>query len=174
MRLFADACVPYPIVELLRRLGWDVETAEEADLARKVVEDVLVRHATTNNRIFLTLDDLKGEHGEKVSRELRENGGKVLRVSGGPAQNPYRAVGRMLYHYPDWETFLKDQNGVAAIGDLKHPCRTYFPDKYHHQFHSKDARQFDDYLAKRQQRHTTSKPRKKKPANPDQPELAVG
>jgi len=173
VRFFTDACVPYPIVEAIRKLGWDVETAYEAGLAHKVVEDDLVRHATTNNRIFLTVDDLRSEHGERVSRELREKGGKVLKVRGGPAQNEYRALGRILFHYPDWEPFLKAGDGVAVIGDLKNPCRVYAPDEYHHRFHPLDAKQFDDYLAKRRQKRMPSK-RKGRPASPDQDQMPIG
>ncbi len=171
MRFFSDACVPLTLVELLRKLDWDIETAYEAGLAHKTLENELVHYATEQNRVFLTVDDLRGEHGEMVSRGLRENGGSVIRVSGGPPQNLYRALGKLLFHYPVWQQFLSAQHGVVIVEDLK-GCRTFPPDEYHHKFHAIDAKQFDDYLAARKRQTRTGSKRKKKPAHPSQ--LSLG
>ncbi|MBI4322304.1 MAG: hypothetical protein HY675_27745 [Chloroflexi bacterium] len=158
-------------MEKLRKLEWDVQTAHEAGMAHKIVEDQLVHYATTQERIFLTFDELRGEHGERVSRELRENGGKVIKVGGGPAQDPYRAVGKLLFHYPVWHAFFNAQDGVAAVEDLK-GCKTFRPDEYHHKYHSTDARQFDAYLEARKKQTRARPKRKKKPADPSQLSMA--
>lgn len=62
-RLFTDTHTNQRVVELLRKLGWDIETAYEAGLAGKHDDVVLVAHARQNNRIYVTFDDFKGQQG---------------------------------------------------------------------------------------------------------------
>lgn len=54
-RLYADEQYPYPVVELLRALGHDVLTVQEADKANQRIPDadVLV-FATVENRAVIT------------------------------------------------------------------------------------------------------------------------
>jgi len=158
LRFLSDSQTQQPFVELLRRLGWDVETANEAGLAGKVPDYKLVHYATQWKRIFLTFDQLRAEAGIRVARELRQNGGKVIKIMGGPDQNPYRAVGKLLFHYPEWESHLNAKNGVSVISDTKQSCKNYTPRQYHQKYHPTDANQFEKYLAKRKAKH----PRKKR------------
>ena len=61
MNILADAQVPYPLVDMLRRIGWDVRrvqdegTQDEKDDAKHLIM------AREQGRIFLTFDVLTGE-----------------------------------------------------------------------------------------------------------------
>ena len=56
-RLYADEHFPYPVVELLRGLGHDVLTVQDAGKAGlKIPDDQVLAFATRNNRAVLTLN----------------------------------------------------------------------------------------------------------------------
>jgi predicted nuclease of predicted toxin-antitoxin system len=64
-RLYADEHFPYPVVKLLRQLGHDVLTVQEAGQAGlKVPDDQVLAFATRENRAVLTLNrqDFKQLH----------------------------------------------------------------------------------------------------------------
>jgi len=136
---------------MLRQLGWDIETAEEAKLTGKIPDYKWVAHARKNHRIAITFDELKGEHGEKVSRELRRYGGQVVRING--ARNEYRAIGKLLYHFRDWYLFLQQGDGISVISDVgAHGFNNYTPQAYHQHFHKLNAKLFEEYIERRKNR----------------------
>lgn len=156
------------VVELLRQIGWNVETAHEAGLSGKVEDVDLAIYARNNKRIYITFDELRAEQGEKVSRELRKNGGHVIRIQGGADQDKFRIVGKILFHYPEWYPFLSANSGISLISDIrKQSCVNWPPKEYHHRYHRLDAEQFTEYLEKRKSRPYRPRPRKPKPP-PDQ------
>ena len=64
-RLYADEHFPYPVVELLRGLGHDVLTVQDAGNAGlKISDDEVLAFATRENRAVLTLNrqDFKRLH----------------------------------------------------------------------------------------------------------------
>ena len=56
-------------------------------------------YAHKRGRVFLTFDLLRGESGALVAKQICEFGGRVLKVVGGPEQDAYRAVGRILLSF---------------------------------------------------------------------------
>lgn len=168
-RVYTDASVVKPVVDLLERLGWDVETAQDAGLTGKIDDVVWVVHARQHNRIGITFDELKAEQGEKISQELRLNGGRIIRIQGGPEQNKYRTVGKLLFHYPEWYPFLNNSNGVSVIADVRtQSCRNYTPEEYHHKYHPTNAEQFTEYIRAWRQKPYKPRPRKRKPPPDEQ------
>lgn len=167
MRLLTDANTSQRFVEILRKLGWDIQTAYEAGLAGKNVDVPYIIHARKEQRIFLTFDNLRAEHGVQVAQELRHNGGKVIRVAGGPDQEDYRALGKLLFHYPEWHPFLDAQSGVAVISDLK-SCKRFTPQEYHHHYYKIDAEQFETYLKSRSERPYRPRKRRRRPSPSEQ------
>lgn len=137
----------------------------------KINDVVWVKHARKHRRISITFDELTAKQGEEVSQELRLRGGKIIRLQGGPEQDKYRALGKLLFHYPDWYPFLFTNNGVSVIADIRiQSCKNYTPEKYHQKYHPIDAVQFTEYLEKRSRRPYKPRPRKKK-IPPEQPPL---
>ena len=149
-------------------LGWDIETAYEAGLAGKHDDVDLLVHARQNNRIYVTFDELKGQQGPRVARELRRNGGKIVQIRGGADKDKYRITGKLLFHYPDWYPFLTTKNGVSVIADIKKDCVNYTPKQWHQKFHKVDANQFTPYIIRRSQRPYRPRPRKRKPPPSEQ------
>jgi hypothetical protein len=123
LKFLTDTQTNAVVVDMLRKLGWDVETVYQHK--REAVKDDAdhVAYARSIERVFATFDKLRGTVGYQVAEEIKKNGGKVLAVGGGPEQLPERAVGRMLFHYPDWHPFLERNDGKADIRDLKHDCK---------------------------------------------------
>jgi hypothetical protein len=155
----------------LRKLGWHVETAYDADLNGKVADVNLLRHARRNYRIYLTFDDLRGESGENVGRELRTNGGNMIQIRGGADQDEHRITGKILFHYPDWRPFQARTEGVTVISDVKHNCMNYAPENWHHKFHKLDAEQFTAYLERQKRKPYKPRPHREK-ISPDQLSLS--
>jgi hypothetical protein len=134
------------VVELLECLGWDIETAREAKLEGKVADYKLLRHARENNRIYVTFDELKGEHGHAVGKELRRRGGSMVQIHGGADQNKFRIVGKILFHFPEWYPFRIKKDGVSVISDTKNNCQDYSPEEWRRKINHKKAEQFTRYL----------------------------
>ena len=108
---------------MLRNLGWEVETVREHNWENEKHDYVLVARARELGRVFLTFDRLRKTSGIEVAREIHENGGRVIVVAGGPDQPIERAVGRLLFHHPEWFPFLRESEGWVYISDLKHNCQ---------------------------------------------------
>jgi hypothetical protein len=144
----------------LRKLSWDIKTAYEANLSGKIADVNLLIHARGENRIYITFDELRGESGVSVGRELRRHGGNVVQIHGGADQDEYRIVGKLLFHYPDWYPFQIKHDGVTIISDIKHNCINYAPGEWHHKYHKLDAEQFTAYLEKQKRKPYKRRPHK--------------
>jgi len=170
-RIYTDASVSLRVVDILIRLEWDIETAQQAGLTGKIDDVEWIIYAREHGRIAITFDKLKADQGARVAHELRKNGGHVIRIQGGPEQDKYRAVGKLLFHYPEWYPFLTSSNGMSIIGDVRTAsCRNYTPEEYQQKFYPTDAKQFTEYLKKRKDRPYKPRPHKKKIA-PEQQQL---
>ena len=88
MEYLADANVIQPVVDLLRSMNMDVLTAQEAGVAFKTQDYLLLQHARLSGRVWITFDYLQKEEGARVARELRMNGGKILQIRGGARARP--------------------------------------------------------------------------------------
>jgi hypothetical protein len=159
------------VIDLLVRLGWDVETAQQAKLTGKIDDVIWVKYARKRKRISITFDELRAGQGARVAIELRKHSGKIIRVQGGPEQNEYRAVGKLLFHLPEWYPFFLSNNGVAIISDIRHNCRTYTPEQYQQKFYPTQAEQFTKYLKVRKRKVYRRRKRKSRTPPMEQPPL---
>lgn len=150
-----------------------METAYEAGLSGKIDDVQLLIYARENDRIFLTFDDLKAEHGQQIDHELRAGGGKILQIHGGADQEKHRIVGKILFHYLDWGQFLSINDGISIISDIRHNCRNLLPEEYHQRYHATDAEQFTEYLEEKKRKliQPLKRKRKSKPKPTGQPPL---
>ncbi len=56
-RIYADEQFPFAVVKLLRQMGHDVLTVQEAKQAgKKIPDEEVLKFATENNRVLLTLN----------------------------------------------------------------------------------------------------------------------
>lgn len=163
MKLLADWQCRVSVEETLRQLGWDIIAARDTGLPDTAADYELVAYAHSMGRVFLTFDKLRGESGALVAKQFREFGGRVLKVQGGPQQDTYQAVGRILFHYSKWASFLTEENGVADLSDLRQ-CKLFTSSGYLQLAYRTGAKQFEDYLTrKRKDRSDRGKSRRTTP-----------
>ena len=159
-------------MKILSLLEWDIETAWEANLAGKINDVKWVKYARRKDRIAITFDEFKAEQGVQIAQELRLRGGKIIRISGGPEQNPYRAVGKLLFHYPEWHPFLLTNDGICIISDVRvQSCHIYTPEQFHQRIDPLGAEQFTQYLEKRKRRPYHRRKRRVRLPPPEQGKL---
>ena len=124
LELLADAGVPVELVRIILRLAddpqltlnWQIQSVH--DFGRSNDSDVEhLRFARKNGWILLTMDRLRGQTGKLIGNELRSNGGQVLIVSGGPEQDVYRALAKLLYLREEWSTLFEAGIAVIQLGD---------------------------------------------------------
>ena len=148
MNILADAQVPYPLVDMLRRIGWDVRrvqdegTQDEKDDAKHLIM------AREQGRIFLTFDVLTGEEAARIAAELVLNGGKVLEIRRGPDQPFMKSLGRLLFHYPEWEPFLSRNEGLVSISGLGNNSKVFTPSQYSQTIRASARHHFEEYIKK--------------------------
>ena len=146
MKFLTDAQFPQPLVDLLRRVGWDVRTVYEEETEGEADDSRHIIYARSLERVFMTFDLLRGQSGARVAAELILRGGKVIQIRNGPQQPLMRALGRLLFHYPEWQPFLAKTDGVALVSDIRNPCRMYTPRQYSQSIRNIDRPHFDEYL----------------------------
>lgn len=145
MKFLVDTQAKRQFWEALRAIGWDVATVYDHNLQREK-DDARILHAATRlNRVMITFDYLRGQQGVLIHQELRDNGGRLLRVSGGPEQSVERALGRLLFHHPDWAVWLNANEGKVVVSDLRHIAYTARSDVRLNLTHV-DEPQFIEYL----------------------------
>ena len=129
MNLLTDSQVPQPFTVLLRavgtELGWKVDTVYQHHIQHEKKDARIVAWGHANDFVIVTLDDLKAESGAEVAREIRDRGGRVIVISGGPQQPIERAVGKLLFHMEVWLPFL--ESGDGRVGHLGHQARLSLP-----------------------------------------------
>jgi len=160
---------PEWVAKALRALGHHVESVRDYGLEREKDDASLVAWARMYGFVFLTFDELRGEQGHRVNYEIRQYGGKVVHVGGGPQQPPERAVGRILYHWPEWFEFLAAQDGRADLHDVKNPCKLSPRSSLRETVVDTGARHFDEYLQRIEEAKSRPlKPRRRKRPDPRQ------
>jgi len=176
MKLLTDSQTSALFVDALRKLGWEIETVYQHGLEREKDDARLVAWARTFDFVFLTFDNLRGEQGARVAREIRERRGKVISIWGGPNQSIERALGRLLFHYPDWFPFLERYDGRVDITDLRNLCKMLPRSKLRGSFRQTGERQFEDYIEKRTRpRATEARPRRRRRPTPrEQSHMDIG
>ena len=120
------------------QIGWDVHTSLEEGRSRGIEDHIWsstsdaqqLAAARDLGRILFSFDDFKGKDGAEVAAELKLNGGRIILVSVGPEQPPYRALAKLLWHYDEWTEFLSDQDGVVLLRDLRQTPELYTVDDY--------------------------------------------
>ncbi|MCH7577096.1 MAG: DUF5615 family PIN-like protein [Chloroflexi bacterium] len=175
MKFLTDTQTSALFVKMLRDLGWDVETVYEHGIAQEKDDGVLVAFARTFDLVFVTFDLLQKEPGARVNREIRERGGKVITIFGGPDQPPERALGRLLFAHPDWYPFLEKHDGRVDIRDLKNP-KLLSRSKLRGGVRGTGEKQFNEYVDKREaaKKQPIRRRRRPKPVARQQSHMDIG
>ena len=174
MKFLTDAQFPQPLVELLRRVGWDVRTTYEEGTEGEADDSRHIIHARDLGRVFLTFDQLRGQSGARVAAELILRGGKVVQIRNGPEQPLMKALGRLLFHYPEWQPFLVKRDGVAVVSDIRNHCKLYTPHGYSQTIRDLNRPHFDEYLSHWEAKGVLPPRRRQRKPIPQQAEMFNG
>jgi hypothetical protein len=150
VKFLTDVQARISFVWTLRQLGHEVTTAHEQNLDQEKDDSKLVARAHVLGAVFLTFDDLRAQSGMRVAREIAVNGGRAIRIGGGPDQPDERALGRLLFHWPEWYPKLKRNDGLVEISDIKQSIRWYPRGRIRMRVRPIDQPAFDEYLRERE------------------------
>ena len=174
MKFLTDSQARISFVWTLKQLGHEVTTAVEQNLHQEKVDAKLVARAHLLGAVFLTFDDLRAQSGMEVAREIAGNGGKVIRIGGGPDQPDEKALGRLLFHWPEWHPKLEKRDGLVEISDIKQKIRWYPRGRIRMRVRPVDRPAFDEYLREREAaRKKPLKRRRRRRTDPQQAEFNV-
>ena len=149
-----------PFVGYLEGIGWDVRTVYQENKADEKVDAFLVAQARELDRIFLGFDRFKGISGAQVAAELTMRDGKVVQISRGPEQPLLRALGKLLFHHPEWEPFLKKNDGIVTLHDVNRAPKLLTPREYSQVISQTNLVHFHEYKQKWQSKQQAPKKRK--------------
>ena len=103
-------------------LNWEATSIYDIDLTGKDDVEQLI-FARSNCMVLVTCDKYSGQGGQDLRAELRDNGGKIIRITGGPQQPPHVAIAKLMIRAEQWQPRLKNEDGVVIItgvsGDIK-------------------------------------------------------
>lgn len=170
MKFLTDAQTRKEFGDMLRSLGWQVDTVYQHGLGEEKNDANLISWARSFGFVFVTFDLLTKEQGFQVNREIKRRGGKVIVIHGGPEQDPQRALGRMLFHWPDWFLLLEKQHGRLEIKDLRQGIKFIPRGRLSGRVLPVGEDAFDPYLEK-VSRRTRKSPTRLRRINPQQSDL---
>lgn len=154
---------------MLRGIGWDIATVQQHNLESVDDDAILVAAARKMNRVLLSFDYMKGMQRVSVADELRNNGGRLIRVGGGPDKPAERSVGKLLFHYETWYPWLEVNEGRVEIADIKQRCSMIHRAEIRAGVRQVDTPPFDPYLeAKKERRKAPIKRRGSRKTVPSQ------
>lgn len=158
---------------MLRKLGHEVTTAAEQELHKTKDDGQLVAWARTFDHILITFDELRAEGGLRVAQEIKADGGKVIRIGGGPEQEPEHALGKLLFHWHTWNTYFAEDDGLVQIGDLQR-IKWYPRSEIEIRVRKVDRPAFDEYVRHRQEaKQRPLKRSKRRKRHPQQQEWDI-
>ena len=118
-RLLLDADVHVKLADYLRAVGFDVELAIRTDA--NVSNDTDLLKWARENGYILVCHDQHRDANTKASLfpELNSNGGRILRLMGGPDQDLVHLLGKILYRRKSWAKFFGNSSGIFTISETK-------------------------------------------------------
>jgi hypothetical protein len=173
VKVLTDAQTSSIFVDMLRGLGWDVETVHQHGLSNEKHDERLVAFARRRGCIFISFDKFGAAVAVDVAKEIYEHGGKVIRIGGGPQQPPTRALGRLLFHMDEWQPFLEQNDGLVILSDLKNPCKKHARAEIRDIIRRSDQPLFDEYLRSLEERRNRPRPRRRRATRPGQSDLPL-
>ena len=117
--------------------------------------------------VLISFDKMKRKGvGIKMQEEIRDNGGKLLTISGGPEQELERAVGRILFQAPEWRKLLGQHDGWFHVSDAREGGFTW---KSRQQLMWGARQIIDPHFYEYEAIRSAAKPRRRRPIPPKMP-----
>ena len=114
-RFLLDTDVNVELESLLEAVGFDVKFALRVGV--DVTNDTAcLKWARRHRRILLCHD----KHRDRDTRaelypEIYRGGGRVIQISGGPGQDIYTSLGKLLLRREQWGEWFKEHQGIVTI-----------------------------------------------------------
>ena len=114
-RLLLDTDVNANIIRYLRAIRFDVLFAVKVKVDIRD-DGAIVEWSRKHNRILVTHDKYKNRgHKIRVFQEIYEHGGHVIQIAGGPDQDVFTSLGKIIVNREEWVKFFNDNDGVAFL-----------------------------------------------------------
>jgi hypothetical protein len=150
LKFLTDAQTNFKLVELLRKLEWDIETVYQHNMGAEKNDANILAFAHSVGRVLITFDKFRKDVRYEIAAELMVNGGRVILIGGGPEQPPERAAGKLLFFQDLWLPFLEKNDGRAWIRDIKQDCVLTRASEMRSSKEISHHPNFDEYLQRRQ------------------------
>ena len=114
-RLLLDTDVNVELEPLLEAVGFRTEFAlrVEVDIRK---DTAILRWARRHRRILVCHDKHKDRETQlELFPEIYRNGGKVIRIGGGPGQDIYTSPGKILLHRQKWLKWFQTNDGIVTV-----------------------------------------------------------
>jgi len=114
-RLLLDADVNVELEPLLKAIGFRPTFALHVDVNIRSDTDLL-RWARRHRHILVCHDKFKDKQTRlELYPELHRRGGKIIQIGGGPSQDPYKSLGKILLHREKWIGWFTTHDGIAIV-----------------------------------------------------------
>lgn len=114
-RLLLDADVNVELEPLLRAIGFRPKFALQVGVNIRSDVDIL-RWARRHGSILVCHDKFRDNQTRvELYPELYHRGGKIIQIGGGPDQDPYTSLGKILLSREEWAEWFKNHDGIVTI-----------------------------------------------------------
>jgi hypothetical protein len=114
-RLLLDADVNIDLEPLLRAIGFRTEFALRVGVNIRNDTDIL-RWARRHRYIMVCHDKFKDRQTRmELYPEIYHRGGKIIQIGGGPSQDCYTSLGKLLLHRQKWLEFFREHDGIVIV-----------------------------------------------------------
>lgn len=114
-RLLLDADVNIDLEPLLRAVGFHTEFAPRVSVNIRSDKDIL-RWARRRRYILVCHDKFKDRQTRiELYPEIYHRGGKIIQIGGGPSQDCYTSLGKLLLHRQKWVEFFREHDGIVIV-----------------------------------------------------------
>ena len=153
-RFLTDENVPIAWARAINRLSevdelglnWSAISVTQIGLTGLSDVDQLI-FGRANDMILLTCDQFRGQGGLALRAELRTNGGKIIRITGGPQQPPHEAIAKLLIRFNQWHARLVEEDGVVIITGMSSKLEFRTPQEFAARLKRTHAQQLTGYEA---------------------------
>lgn len=114
-RLLLDADINIELEPLLKAVGFRPKFALHVGVNINSDTDLL-RWARRHRRILVCHDKFKDRQTRlELYPELHRKGGKIIQIGGGPAQDPYKSLGKILLYREKWIEWFSEHDGIVIV-----------------------------------------------------------
>lgn len=114
-RLLLDADVNVELEPLLKAIGFYTQFALRVGV--NIRSDLSILRWARRHRYILVCHDKFRDNQTRIELypELYHRGGRIIQIAGGPEQDPYRSLGKLLLYRDTWVEWFKDHDGIVIL-----------------------------------------------------------